>query len=157
MSTPSSSDRFRKEKNSPVCHEQHESPVIRLLRITELGLVFESWRNFEVGTFIDFGMHVPGRPAGLAASEEFEGGLDHKPSFLSLEGFVVDCLPSTDRTAGSFQVTVMFSDLDAADRAILRELERCVVAQPPSPSPAAAMMSRHEMLMARLEESVGLN
>lgn len=178
MPTPSSSHRFREEKAdsmesndsiesieskcldrqvSPAPHQSHQShqsqrsPVVRLLRITEQGLVFESWRSFEVGIFIDFGMHVPGRPA--TPRED-----DHKPSFLNLEGFVVDSqadCQSASRNA-SYRVTVMFSDLDSTDRALLRELEACVRPQPAVPASATSMSPR-EMFMAQLEEVFGLN
>ena len=150
MSTPSSPHRFREYRDSSGCHDRQESPVIRLLRITEQGLVFESWRNFEVGIFIDFGMHVPGRPAEPASA----GGLDHKPSFLNLEGFVVDC--QACGRDGSYQVTVMFSDLEAADRELLRELELRVHAKPKSPLTTTSM-SRREMMLQRLKEVFGNN
>jgi len=183
MSTPSNSpsnrpynsDRFQEEIDDSGCldhqHDhlsglQHDprdlnqsqpSPVVRLLRITEQGLVFESWRNFEVGIFIDFGMHVPRR----AATAGTAGNRDHKPSFLNLEGFVVDCQAVCCSEGqphcrnASFQVSVMFSDLDATDRALLRELEACVHPQPKPPAPATSIS--RDMLMAQLEEVFGLN
>ena len=143
MSTPSSADRFREEKSDSRRYENQQSPVLRVVRITELGLVFESWRSFEVGLFIDFGMHVPGGDRR-----------DHKPSFLSLEGFVVDCQPVGRE--GALQVTVMFSDLEAEAREVLQELEWVAGAQPATTSTATSM-SRREMMLARLEESFGLN
>lgn len=81
----------------------------------------------------------------------------HKTSFLNLEGFVVDCQPlaAAGKTEVSFRATVIFSDLEAADRMLLKELQACVVATPQTPPFAAK--SRREMMMQRLEEVFGPN
>ena len=95
--------------------EGPQSPVVRILRVTDQGMVFESRRGFEVATFIDLGLHLPAERTGGSA----------EPSFLCLEGFVVESVASlTGRSETACQVTVLFSDIEVADRDLLIGLGR---------------------------------
>ncbi|MEM7147155.1 MAG: hypothetical protein AAF591_18710 [Verrucomicrobiota bacterium] len=115
---------------------------MRVLRVTDQGMVFESRRGFEVATFIDLGLHIPG--VGREGSAE--------PSFLCVEGFVVESVASlTGRTDGSCRVTVLFSDLEAGDREMLRQLGRQLAEEeamrrPELPEPSRLQSAEEEMI-----------
>jgi hypothetical protein len=125
-----------------------QSPVVRILRVTDQGMVFESRRAFEVATFIDLGLHLPGDREGGSA----------EPSFLCLEGFVVESLMSlTGRSETACQVTVLFSDLEAADRDLLMSLGRQLDEEAAANRPALPEPSRLSSAEKDMISSFGLN
>ncbi|MEM8954540.1 MAG: hypothetical protein AAGD22_10355 [Verrucomicrobiota bacterium] len=131
------------ESYSEFSHEEGpRSPVVRVLRVTDQGMVFESRRGFEVATFIDLGLHIPSYGRGGSA----------EPSFLCLEGFVVESVASlTGRTEGSSQVTILFSDLEAGDRELLCELGRQLAEEeamrrPGLPEPSRLQSAEEDMV-----------
>ncbi len=121
------------------------SPVVRLLRLTEQALIFESRRRFDVGIFIDLGLHHPG---GHSHHQR-----EASPSFLSLEGYVVDCQTMLNGDSESYyQVTVLFSNLDAEDRCKLQGLAGKVHQETEAES-----SQRGHSVSDQLADALGLN
>jgi hypothetical protein len=128
--------------------EGPQSPVVRILRVTDQGMVFESRRGFDVATFVDLGLHLPG---------EWRGG-SAEPSFLCVEGFVVESVPSlTGRSETSCEVTVLFSDLEAESRDLLMGLGRQLAAEAEASRPGLPGPSRLSSAEKDMTSSFGLN
>lgn len=118
-------------------------------------MIFESRSLFEVGTFIDLGVHVPRERQGQ------EGSIA-EPSFLCLEGLVVDCQPDlTGRSEAAYRVTLLFSDLCADDRFQLLTLGQMIVAaeeaDPTEKKTVQQQQSRLSAAEKRLAAALGLN
>jgi len=96
-------------------HSEISSPVMRLVQVSDQGVVFESRAAFEVGAMIELGFHVKywvdsPKTQRLECTE-----------FILGQGTVVDC-NFCSRHDGSpiHVVTLLFSTMSRRDRRALR-------------------------------------
>ncbi len=82
--------------------------AFQVLKTNEHGMVLESVRSFEVGSTVALGFHVDC------------GQRTVKSKFISVEAIVVGSIPSvSDQGMFVNEVTLMFSEIDREDRAVL--------------------------------------
>lgn len=96
-------------------------PVLRLLMVTDKGMVFESSTSYAIGCSVEMAVHLQSqaKPRRTTARQPHA-----KSEFLTSEGLVVSCT-SRAVTAGSqpvYEVTLLFSSLQRQDRRKLKHL-----------------------------------
>lgn len=102
-------------------HREVSSPVLRVVQVTEKGVIFESREAFEIGSWIELGFHIqPPNPNGKPAS-----GRLPESAFISTEGMVV----SSSYCAGSdgmpvHEITLLFGEMSDSDKETLLRYTR---------------------------------
>lgn len=105
---------------------------LELVKISPLGAIFRTCREFETGTSVALGVH-------LCSNRSAD-----TPRFLDLRGTVVDCHRdgTPGQTVSSWQVTLLFHDLSDRDSTALSTAARQSGSQtPPISVPPAAPFS----------------
>ncbi|MDF1815147.1 MAG: hypothetical protein P1V20_23290 [Verrucomicrobiales bacterium] len=86
-------------------------PVLKVLRTNEFGMVVEANRSFDIGEEMTIGFHVSNSSGGS--------------SFISADSLVVDSERAwSDRGDFHHRVTLLFSNVDSADRERLMALSK---------------------------------
>jgi hypothetical protein len=108
-------------RTSPEDDASARCPVLRLLMVTDKGMVFESSTSYAIGCSVEMAVHLQ----ALAKTKRTAARQSQsKSEFLTSEGLVVSCT-SRAGSAGSqpvYEITLLFSCLHRQDKRKLRHL-----------------------------------
>ena len=114
---------YIKLERSPKAEPRDQSPVVTLLYLSGQGIVFQSRRFFETATKLAIGLHLDKIRQDLGLSDS--GQLFDLNPFLDVQGFVADCkLTEVCPEGASYQVTLLFDELDGSDEMLVESVER---------------------------------
>lgn len=139
---------------SPEDDTSARCPVLRLLMVTDKGMVFESSTSYAIGCSVEMAVHLQTQAkTRRAAARQTQA----KSEFLTSEGLVVSC---TSRAAAAgaepvYEVTLLFSSLQRQDRRKLKHLVSRYRRSASLPGSGSATVSFGEGPMP--EQVLGLN
>jgi hypothetical protein len=99
-------------------------PQLILIRICSRGMVFHTQDQYDIGTRLAVGMHLKKIRGDLGMGKCEHGCSINGDHYLNLRGMAVDCrIVEAAKNKVVFEVTVLFDNLGAEDRRVLRTIE----------------------------------
>lgn len=136
----------QKSPNPPEDDLSIRSPVLRLLLVSDKGMVFESNTSFAIGCSVELAVHVQSQRGNHRRASRPPGA---RSELITSEGVVVCCAPHAPSAVdGSpvFEVTLLFSSVRTQDRRKLKHLANRYRQPVANPSMTASGQSGHDCL-----------